>query len=124
MNHSNWIPEIMYEEETDGSTQNLPFILVPTGEEMPKFLLLWEHRQTGEFEPGPDGEELPIVDAELWQYAKMDVLKSGLTSAEYDRVREVLGLEPLKAAAKKGRAITERAVSNSLTSKSKTASED
>ena len=115
--HSAWIPEVMYEEELDGSSQSLPFILVPPDEEMPKFLLLWEHRQTGEIEPGPNGEELPIVEAELRQYAMMDVLKAGLTPSEYDRVREVLGLEPLKSAAKKGRAITERAVANSIVTK-------
>jgi len=103
-----WLPEIMYEEDPSGVSQSLPFILVPEGEDMPTFLLVWENSETGEIEPGPNGEEIPIVDAELRQYARMDILKKGLTPEVYDQVRIALGLEPLKTAAAKGRAITSR----------------
>jgi hypothetical protein len=107
----------MYEEDLDGTSQQLPFILVPGDEEMPKFLLMWEHRDTGEIEPGPAGEEMPIVESTLRQYALMDVLKSKLTASEYDRVRQALGLEPLASASTKGKAISDR-VSKALSDKS------
>lgn len=105
---TSWIPEIMYEEDVNGVSQTLPFILVPTNESMPRFLLIWEQRDTGEIEPGPNGEEIPIVEAELRQFARIDVLKDRLSAVDYDKVRAALGLEPLKAAARKGQAITDR----------------
>lgn len=97
----NWYPEIMYEEES-----KIPFVQVPDGEVMPGILFIFESRQTDEFEPGPDGEELPIVDLDLYQYANMNQLKENLTPEIYDEVRGALGLEPLEAAAAKGRNIT------------------
>ena len=103
-----WIPEIMYEESEGGLTSNIPFIQVPTGESMPGMLFIFESRDTGEFEPGPDGEDLPVTDLELHQFCNMSTLKSKLSVHEYDRVRSVLGLEPLKVASQKGSEITER----------------
>ncbi|MBT7915355.1 hypothetical protein HN588_15775 [Candidatus Bathyarchaeota archaeon] len=105
----NWLPEIMYEEDLPGQAATLPFILVPLEEEMPMFLMLWEHKDTGECEPGPDGEDLPIVQPELRQYARMDVLKDELSADAYDDVRVALGLAPLQAATKMGQRITSRA---------------
>jgi len=73
---------------------------------MPDLLFIFESRETGEIEPGPDGEELSVHDLELHQYAKMSILKHKLSWVEYDNIRFVLGLEPLQAAAIKGAAIT------------------
>lgn len=103
---TDWVPEIMYEEDVNGVAQTLPFILVPDGEQMPTFLFIWEQTETGEFEPGPNGEEIPIVEADLRQYARMDVLKNKLSLTDYDKVRAALGLEPLSTATAKGRAIS------------------
>ena len=103
-----WIPEIMYEEAEEGLTSNIPFIQVPQGEFMPGLLFIFESRDTGEFEPGPDGEDLPVTDLELHQFCNMSTLKEKLSTQEYDRVRAVLGLEPLKVATQKGSAITQR----------------
>ena len=105
---SSWIPEIMYEEDPNGTSHALPFVLVPDQEEMPKLLFIWEHRDTGEKEPGPDGEDVPIVEAELRQYARMDLLKDKLAAEDYDKVRTALGLDPMKAAVQKGRDLTNR----------------
>lgn len=105
---SSWVPEIAYEESEGGITSNIPFISVPLGEEMPRMLFVFESRDSGEIEPGPEGEDVPVVDLELHQYVDMAVLKSGLTAPEYDRVRYVLGLQPLAQAADAGRKITER----------------
>lgn len=111
---SNWIPEITYEEMDGGISSNIPFIAVPFNQEMPKIIFIFESRETGEFEPGLDGEQLPIVEMDLHQYADMAILKEGLAADEYDRVREVLGLEPLKEAAKQGAEISKAVRKNVL----------
>jgi hypothetical protein len=105
-NQSNWIPEILYEESEEGLTSKIPFIQVPDGEEMPSVLFMFESRDTGEFEPGLDGEEVPVTELDLYQYANMNTLKERLTWVEYDNVRFALGLEPMKTAAIKGQKIT------------------
>ena len=70
-------------------------------------LFIFESRDTGEIEPGPKGEDVPVAELELHQYVDMAVLKSGLTAEEYDRVRFVLGLDPLVKAAAAGKQITD-----------------
>lgn len=104
---SKWFPELMYEDDENGQSSKIPFIMVPTDEEMPKILFVFESRETGDFEPGAEGEDLPVVQWDLHQYADMAVLKEGLDHETFDRVRSVLGLEPVKAAAKKGHEITD-----------------
>jgi len=103
---NNWVPEILYEETEDGVTSKIPFIQVPNGEYMPGLLFVFESRETGEIEPGPEGEDLAVHDLELHQYASMAILKDRLSWLEYDNVRFALGLEPLATAAIKGAAIT------------------
>jgi len=102
-----WIPEICYEEDGEsGLTSHIPFIPVPAGEYMPRILYMFESRETGEFEPGPTGEDLPVTEMELHQYADMQILKSNLNADEYDVVRSALGLEKMKTAVTKGQEIT------------------
>lgn len=108
MSTQNWIPEITYEEIDGGVSSNIPFIAVPQDESMPKFIFIFESRETGEFEPGLEGEKLPIVEMDLHQYADMNFLKSGLPPKDYDKVRTCLGLEPLATATVKGQEITSR----------------
>lgn len=112
--NKSWVPEIMYEDSgEEGLTSHIPFIPVPPTEQMPHFLFVFESRETGEFEPGPEGEELPVTEMDLHQYANMGVLKKKLTEEAYDTVRKALGLESLKVASEKGQQITE-AVRNNL----------
>lgn len=99
----NWVPEIVYE---DGES-HIPFIHVPTKQEDPKMLFIFLSHQTGEFEPGSDGEEVPVIDMDLRQYVDLSCLKAGLTEGEYDKVRSILGLEPLKQAVEKGKKVTQ-----------------
>ena len=110
MPNDNWFPEIMYEEpsEEDGLTSNIPFIPVPNNQEMPKLLYVFESRETGEFEPGPEGEDLPVTEMELHQYADMAVFKKKLDIESYDKIRIVLGLEPMSSAVVKGKKITDK----------------
>ena len=107
MSKTNWYPEIMYEEVEGGTSSKIPFIMVPQEQQMPHLLYVFESRETGEFEPGQNGEELPIIEMDLHQYADMAVLKSRLSESLYDEVRVSLGLEPLRQAATKGSKITE-----------------
>tara|TARA_R110002060_G_scaffold10192_2_gene15144 strand:+ start:53 stop:394 length:342 start_codon:yes stop_codon:yes gene_type:complete len=104
---TNWIPEIMYEDGEEGSS-NIPFIMVPKEEEMPKLLYMFESRETGEEEPGLDGNPVPIVEWDLHQYADMAILKDNLSLELYDRVREALGLETMSTAVEKGKNISNK----------------
>ena len=102
-NRRSWVPEIMYEDNGEtGMTSSIPFIPVPQEEEMPPILFIFESRETGEFEPGSEGEPLPVTEMDLHQYADMAVLKESLDDKTFDKVRVALGLEPLKKAAAKG----------------------
>lgn len=108
-----WVPEILYEEAGEGTlTSHIPFIDVPEEEKMPPVIFIFESRRTGETEPDQNGEEQPIREITLHQYADMQVLKNKLTAAEYDKVRGCLGLEKLETATKKGKAITEKVTQN------------
>jgi len=111
-NVSKWIPEIMYEDDDNGMTSKIPFIMVPKKEEMPKLLFMFESRETGEFEPDNEGNPLPIIEMELHQYADMACLKQGLPESLYDQVRTCLGLEPLRQSAKKGIQLTDKIRNN------------
>lgn len=106
--NNNWIPEIMYEDDANGMTSKIPFIMVPNGQKMPDILFIFESRETGEFEPGSDGEALPIVEMDLHQYADMAILKEKLDAVDYDKVRISLGLQPLSQAAELGSKITNK----------------
>ena len=102
-----WIPEILYEDTEDGLTSKIPFIDVPPEEKMPKLVYIFESCPTGEFEPGPEGEELPVTEITLHQYVDMSYLKDNLTPIEYDNVRWALGLGPFAEAVEKGQKITD-----------------
>ena len=106
MQDKNWIPEILYEEGEEGSS-HIPFVMVPTGQTMPKLLYIFESRATNQFEPGLDGEEVPVFEWDLHQYADMASLKENLDSITYDIVRSALGLEPLLSATEKGKKISQ-----------------
>ena len=106
----NWVPEICYEDgdPTGSLTSALPFIPVPSNEIMPTFLFIFESKETGEIEPGPEGEELPVTEMELHQYADMNFLKTKLDLKTFNTVRQALGLDPLDEAVEKGKKITEK----------------
>ena len=108
-----WVPEIMYEETDDSSTSSsIPFIMVPKDETMPKLLYIFESRDTGELEPGSDGNPVPVFEWDLHQYADMLFLKKHLEPDIYDKVRLALGLEKLADAVKAGNESTEKIRNN------------
>jgi hypothetical protein len=107
-----WVPEIFYEEDEGGLTSSIPFIAVPENQCMPPVLFIFESRETGEYEPDENGNESPISEITLHQYADMVLLKQKLTPEEYDRVRDCLGLLPLQEALEKGKKITQKVSEN------------
>tara|TARA_Y100000592_G_C5394560_1_gene279927 strand:+ start:409 stop:750 length:342 start_codon:yes stop_codon:yes gene_type:complete len=112
MSEKNWVPEIMYENSDGGLTSNIPFVAVPADEDMPSILYIFESRETGEVEPGENGEELPIVEMDLHQYADMNILKEGLDTDVYDKIRQCLGLKPMHEAVPEGREISQKVREN------------
>ncbi len=100
-----WVPEICYEEyEEDSLTGGLPFIAVPKDKEMPNLLFFFGSQETGEFEPDQEGNEQPIVEMELFQYACMKYLQEGLDPETFDKIRDCLGLLSLQEARERGKA--------------------
>ena len=110
--NTKWLPEIMYEDDPDGQSSVIPFIIVPQEQVMPQVLFIFESRDTGRIEPGNDGYSMPIYEMDLHQYADMVVLKDELDEETYDKVRVCLGLEPWKIATIKGKKITENIKKN------------
>ena len=92
-----WIPEIFYEETSDGLTKGLPFVNIPQDKAMPSALFICEVR---------DAED-DMKDLAIHMFANMTVLKSQLSKEEYNKVRIALGLEDLECASKKGEKITD-----------------
>tara|TARA_R110001592_G_scaffold361584_3_gene672625 strand:+ start:6510 stop:6872 length:363 start_codon:yes stop_codon:yes gene_type:complete len=108
-----WVPEIVYEEyEESNLTSGLPFITIPDEKEMPAVLFFLGTTNTGEHEPGSDGEPQPIVEVEVYQFACMKYLEESLSADDYDKVRIALELEPKLEARKKGSKISETMVEN------------
>lgn len=107
-----WIPEIMYEEASEGTSSSIPFVMVPKGQTMPHLLYIFESRETEELEPNMEGEPVPVFEWDLHQYADMVVLKNSLDHFTYDKVRRALGLESLDSAVEKGQKITDKIKNN------------
>jgi hypothetical protein len=112
MTNKDWYPEIMYEENEEGISSKIPFVLVPKDKTMPSLIYIFESRETGEYEPGLNGDPVPILEMDLHQYADMSILKDRLDETTYDVVRNALGLEKLRNAYSKGKKITENIKKN------------
>ena len=84
MSEIKWIPEIMYEENEEGTSSSIPFIMVPKNETMPNWIYIFESRETGDYEPGPSGESLPIIEMDLHQYADLAILKNTSCNTHYE----------------------------------------
>jgi hypothetical protein len=104
-NNSKWIPEIYYEDYGKGEeslTGGIPFINVPSENNMPKIIFIYESRDLSEHDEEIEKEII------LHSYANMLELKEKLDIETYDKVRNALGLEPLKKAEDLGRKINEK----------------
>lgn len=104
-----WYPEIVYQE---GS--KVPFIEVPFEHDMPDKIYMFEFKQTGEYEPGPDGKEIPICDMKAHIYFDYEVAKQVLDAELLDKLRTAFGLQPLDEAMERGKKITEKISNNAV----------
>jgi hypothetical protein len=107
------LPEICYDEPQPGHQPNpFPFILVKKDKKMPPVLFIEERKETGEIEPGPNGEPQEIVDSLMHKFVDMEVLKEKLPPHLNDIVRVALGMKPLKEAAGSGQAVLDKVHAN------------
>mgnify|MGYP001202911049 CR=1 FL=1 len=88
-------PEIFYEESQEGFTNGMPFMRVEKDQSIPGALFIaaasnFENKNTEQ-----ESEE-DICEITMQMYVNSEVLKSTLAEEDYDAVREVLGLKPLK----------------------------
>jgi hypothetical protein len=103
------LPEICYDEPVPGQPANqFPFILVKSGKKMPPVIFIEERRETGETEPGPNGEPVEIVDSLMHKFVDMEVLKEKLPPHLNNIVRTTLGMKPLEEATVSGQAILDK----------------
>ena len=103
-------PELLYEAEE--SQNQFPFFQTNKDEKPPVCLFIAEYKETGETEPGPKGEAVPIVDQYMHQFINMTILKEKLKPSLYDEVRIALGLLPLKKAEKLGQEKLDKVMHN------------
>lgn len=102
-----WVPDIVYEE---GS--KIPFVQVPTDKDMPDIIHVYEYKMTGEFSPGPEGEDIPHMDVYIHQYIDQEALRAVLDDDIVNKVRAHVGLEPLKDAKQKGEKLITNVIEN------------
>lgn len=98
----NWIPEIYYEEGTDGMAGQFPFVQIPTDKDMPSMLFVLGSKETGDTSPSSSGEPEAIVEMEMYSYVNMQQLQKVMTFESYDQLRILIGLKPLDEATKLG----------------------
>ena len=100
-----WIPNIYYEETSDGVTGGLPFIDVPYGRSMPGCLFICEAKDYRDLsQDTKDNLDLDHLEKEIvvHSYANMTILKNKLTPDLFDEVRLAIGLQPLQKAVLEG----------------------
>jgi hypothetical protein len=88
---TNWIPNIYYEEETEGIAGGFPFIEVPQDKDMPNCLFIYSMKTLDTKIDDEFEKELS-----MFSYANMSVLKEKLNPVLFDEVRKALGLKPLQ----------------------------
>ena len=107
------LPEILYDEPTPGHPANpFPFINVKKDGLVPKVLFIEVRQDTGETEPGPNGQPQEIVDCLMHKYVDLEHLKEKLPPHMNDIVRVALGMKPLAEARSAGQAILDKAQAN------------
>lgn len=107
------IPELLYQTDMKGNVINpIPYIETTDDDQMPVMLFIEEVYNTGELEPGDDGEPAPIIESEFHQYLNMKAVKAVLSAKQFDAVRKALGMETEKEAKRKGEEIIKKIEKN------------
>lgn len=107
------LPEILYEAPSypGEPTSGIPYISSDKDNPMPSSLFIFEYFETGEFEPDERGKSAQIVDQVPHHFIDMEVIKSVLSPADFDKVRVKLGMKPLKQAQKEGKVVLDKIMS-------------
>lgn len=104
------LPEILYDEPQPGHPANpFPFINVKKGGQVPVVLFIEVRQDTGETEPGDNGQAQEIVDCLMHKYVDLEHLKAKLPPHLNDIVRVALGMKPLAQAQSAGQVILDKA---------------
>lgn len=98
----NWIPEIYYEEGSDGMAGQFPFVQIPNDKDMPSMLFILGSKETGDTTPSSTGEPEPIVEMEMYSYVNMQQLQDVMSFEAYDQLRMLIGLKPIDEATRLG----------------------
>jgi hypothetical protein len=107
------IPELLYQTDMKGNVINpIPYIETTDDDQMPVMLFIEEVYNTGELEPGDDGEPAPIIESEFHQYLNMKAVKAILSAKQFDAIRKALGMETEKEAKRKGEEIIKKIEKN------------
>lgn len=107
------IPIILYEETSPGQKGSIiPFIEVAQDDTMPPVLFIFEYKDSGEKEPGSEGQDLAIVDQIPHQYIDMQFIKEKLSPELFDKLRIACGMKTLQEARKSGQQILDKVYNN------------
>ena len=102
-----WIPEIVYTQTADGKSSKIPSMNLPKGYDAPSVLFVFSNKETDEKDVNEVGEEVPVVEVELMQYANINLLRDNLPVSTYNEIRQALGLKSLEEALSAGKKITD-----------------
>jgi hypothetical protein len=80
---------------------------LPKGYDAPSVLFVFSNKETDEKDVNEAGEEVPVVEVELMQYANINLLRDNLPVSTYNEIRQALGLKSLEEALSAGKKITD-----------------
>lgn len=112
-------PVIMYEESEDGPPNPIPYIITKENDPMPPLLFIEEVFETGEHEPGAEGNPEPIVEYTMHQFINTKVIEEKLGSKDFDKFRVKMGMKPKDKAVKDGEKLLKKVEEKLATLKGK-----
>lgn len=101
-------PVIMYEESQDGPPNPIPYIITKEKDPMPPLLFIEEVFETGEHEPGAEGNPEPIVEYTMHQYINTKTIEEKLGVKNFDKFRVQMGMKPKEKAVKDGQKLMKK----------------
>lgn len=93
LNKTKWVPEIFYEDSSEGITKGMPFMRIPDDREIPSSLFFAAVKQNNDYDE--NDENSYEVDLVVQHYVSMTCLKEFLDVEIYDKVRIALGFKKL-----------------------------
>ena len=88
-------PEIFYEETHEGLTNGMPFMRIEKGQDIPGAIFMGAAINIENKNKEADSEE-EMCEIIMQMYINSETLKNKLSAEDFDKVREAIGLKPLK----------------------------